>query len=156
MMSFLSSVIGFIISIIRFIFSFIFRLEEKMKKNRLMIAEELDRVASLYKEIILATDSEGGIDDEKILELDRICERNQNRWYEIIESSVFYELPDDVKNNIEKALHVVHYAPGSIAHGLNEARFDIKNKKLNSGRVRNLKSSIDKLENIAVRLRLSS
>jgi hypothetical protein len=145
----LSDVLGWLLS---------HRREQVLDKREStkVLAEELERLAELMEDLLKATGAKGSIVQASIHDLELRRRRIWNRWCAILDTHGYASRDAQTRAEIERCIEIAHAAPGAYIEEIYLVQIALGNGRVPPEvRVRFV-DAIDRLRNLAVKLKLSN
>lgn len=146
---------NFVIELIKAIFSARRNHVIEHRETKRILADELEDLADLMDQVLAATGPDGRISADRVPELDRLRQRNWNRWVSILGTDGFASQDPDEQAEVERCVRIAHAAPGSyideifmVQKGLHGGYIPIEIRE-------HFAVSIDRLRDVVTRMRLN-
>jgi hypothetical protein len=120
-----------------------------------LFASELEQLAMLMDDVLKATGSDGRLVAENVHDLQYRCRRVWNRWCAIADSRGHKVRDAQTQAELERCIEIAHAAPGAYVREVYLVKMALSEGYVSPDvRVR-FSESIDRLRNLAVKMRLN-
>jgi hypothetical protein len=120
------------------------------------LATELDELAQLMADVLQVTDANGLIRPEGTQELELRRRTVWNRWCTILGTQGYISRDSETQAEIERAIQIAHAAPGAYITEIYLVQIALGNGSVPTEIRQRFAESIERLRNLAVKLRLNS
>jgi hypothetical protein len=120
------------------------------------LAAELDKLADLMSDVLNVTAADGGIQPQKIPELEVVRQRVWNRWVSILSTDGYDGQVPGAQAEIEKAVNIAHAAPGSYVEEIYLVQVGLASGFVSREVRDRFARSIDAIRDATARMRLNA
>ena len=136
----------------------LWRRERTVDKREITksLAIELDNLAELMSELLLVTEADGQIKQEKLEELEILRQRVWSGWVTILGTSGYASQDPELQAEIEKCISIAHAAPGAYVEELYLAQIGMAKGRISHEVRGRFAKSIHNIQDLTTRMRLNA
>lgn len=120
------------------------------------LAAELERLAELMEGVLEVTDPDGCIAVESIKDLASRCRIVWNRWCTILDSTGYASRDAKTQAEVERCIEIAQAAPGAYVEEIYLVQIALGHGSVPTQVRERFAESIERLRNLAVKLRLNA
>jgi hypothetical protein len=120
------------------------------------LAAELEGLAGLMERVLEVTGPDGRVAPESVKELALCCRTVWNRWCTILDSHGYASRDTKTQADVERCIEIAHAAPGAYVKEIYLVQIALGEGSVPTSVRERFAESIERLRNLAVKLRLNA